>query len=62
MQQSKPDSKFDDPEEANALKVAQSNVGDYKLKTSSDYVVPEHQRVTTESKRKQLLLLRQQVL
>ncbi len=57
----KPDAKSDDPNETEALKQAQANMGDYKLKTASDYVVPEHQRVTTKSKRRQLILLRKQV-
>lgn len=37
------------------------NMGDYKLKTSGDYVVPPDQRVSTEKKRRQLLMLRKQV-
>ncbi len=57
----KPDPKMEDPNEVEALKKAQASMGDYKLKTASDYVVPEHQRVTTESKRRQLVLLRKQV-
>lgn len=36
-------------------------MGDYKLKTAADYVVPEAQRVTTEKKRQELLLLRKRV-
>ena len=59
---SKPDEKQEDPEEARLLEQARENLGDYKLKTASDYVVPEHQRVTTKSKRKQLMMLRAQVL
>ena len=43
------------------LEQARENLGDYKLKTASDYVVPEHQRVTTKKKRQQLLTLRAQV-
>ena len=43
------------------LEKAKENLGDYKLKTASDYVVPEDQRVTTKSKRKQLVMLRAHV-
>ena len=50
-----------DPEDARLLEKARENLGDYKLKTASDYVVPEHQRVTTKSKRKQLMMMRAQV-
>ena len=59
---SKPDDKIDDPEEARLLEQAKENLGDYKLKTASDYVVPEHQRMTTTSKRQQLTMLRSQVI
>ena len=57
----KPDDKKEDPEEARLLEKAKENLGDYKLKTASDYVVPEDQRVTTKSKRKQLVMLRAHV-
>ena len=43
------------------MEKAKENLGDYKLKTASDYVVPEHQRVTTKSKRQQLVMLRAHV-
>ena len=58
---SKPDEKVEDPEEARLLEQARENLGDYKLKTASDYIVPEHQRMTTTSKRRQLTMLRSQV-
>lgn len=61
MYNSKPDEKQEDPEEAQLLEQARENLGDYKLKTASDYVVPEHQRVTTKKKRQQLMMLRAQV-
>lgn len=60
-QSKKPDEKSDDPEDAALYRQAEENMGDYKLKTSADYVVPEDQRVTTEKKRKELLLHRQTV-
>ena len=32
-------------------------MGDYKLKSDPKYVVPEHQRVNAERKRRQMVLL-----
>ena len=45
----------------NAIKEAKDNIGDYKLKTADDYVVPEDQRVNAEIKLMQLLELLDQV-
>ena len=44
-----------------AIKEARENMGDYKLKTAKDYVVPESQRVNADKKRIQLLNLLDQV-
>ena len=52
----------EDPEEAALVEQFKANMGDYKLKTAGDYVVPKHQRVTFSKKRQSLLLLRNQVL
>ena len=57
LYESKPDETLD-PEETAAMERAQANLGDYKLKSAADYVVPKHLRVSTESKRRQLVLLR----
>lgn len=54
----KPDDKFEDPHDAEVLRIAKETIGDYKLKSSKDYVVPEDQQVTTDKKRQELLLLR----
>ena len=51
----------EDPEEAALVQQFKANMGDYKLKTASDYVVPKHQRVTFSKKRRSLLFLRNQV-
>ena len=58
---SKPDEKLEDPGDMAALQRARQEIGDYKLKTAGDYVVPESQRVSTERKRVQLVLLRKKV-
>lgn len=60
-EQKKPDEKSDDPEDAEAYRKARENMGDYKLKTAKDYVVPKAQRIGTEKKRREILLLRQRV-
>ena len=61
LNQRRPERTTDDPEEVALVEQFKENMGDYKLKTSSDYVVPKHQQVTWEKKRRQLLLLRNQV-
>ena len=49
------------PEDEKSLHEAKENMGDYKLKTASDYVVPQHLRVSTDKKRAQLLVHRKEV-
>ena len=51
----------EDPEEAAMVEQFRANMGDYKLKSASDYVVPKHQRVTFSRKKLSLLFLRNQV-
>ena len=58
---SKPDENYQDPSDVGAIKEAKDNIGDYKLKTAEDYVVPEGQRVNAEIKLQQLLHLLDQV-
>ena len=52
---------MEDSEEATLVQKFKMNMGDYKLKTASDYVVPKHQRVTFSKKKRSLLLLRNKV-
>ncbi|OWZ09547.1 Avirulence (Avh) protein [Phytophthora megakarya] len=54
---SKPGEDADDPRDVVAIAFAQRNMGDYKLKTAADYVVPEHQRVNAVKKLRQMALL-----
>ncbi|KAF0980688.1 hypothetical protein FDP41_013171 [Naegleria fowleri] len=49
----------EDPEEIAEILRAQQNMGDYKLKTNNDYIVPDAQRVTTEKKLRQITLLQE---
>jgi len=57
LYKSKPDKKYEDPKDVAAIKEAQANMGDFKLKTSSDFVVPEHLRMDTVKKKYQILTL-----
>jgi len=54
---SKPGEDADDPRDVVAIAFAKRNMGDYKLKTAADYVVPEHQRVNAVKKLRQMALL-----
>jgi len=44
-----------------AISWAEKNMGDYKLKSDDKYVVPEHQRINAEKKRRELVLLEESV-
>eukprot|EP00002_Diphylleia_rotans_P014287 TRINITY_DN2784_c0_g1_i6.p1 TRINITY_DN2784_c0_g1~~TRINITY_DN2784_c0_g1_i6.p1 ORF type:complete len:1834 (-),score=489.32 TRINITY_DN2784_c0_g1_i6:186-5687(-) len=57
----KPDEKYEDPDDVAAIAYAEKHMGDYKLKTDDDYIVPEHQRVNAEKKRRQMILLEESV-
>ena len=61
LYRNKPDEGYQDPKDVAAIKEARENMGDYKLKTAKDYVVPESLRVNAEKKRIQLLNLLDQV-
>ncbi|DAZ98772.1 TPA: hypothetical protein N0F65_003988 [Lagenidium giganteum] len=59
--QSKPGEDADDPRDLVAIAFAQRNMGDYKLKTAANYVVPEEQRVNAAKKRRQMALLEERI-
>lgn len=61
LYRSKPDENYEDPEDVTAIKHAQMTVGDFKLKTAHDYVVPENERINAEKKRAQLFDLQEEV-
>lgn len=44
-QKKKPEG-YDDPSEVENIRYAKENMGNYFLKTASDYVVPQEQRLT----------------
>ncbi|XP_021372219.1 cilia- and flagella-associated protein 44-like isoform X2 [Mizuhopecten yessoensis] len=54
----KPDDDYEDPADVSAIKEAKDNMGDYKLKTAQDYVVPDHLRMNVEKARGRLLILK----
>ena len=57
LMKNKPDNKYEDPRDVSAIKYAQNNMGDYKLKTNEDYIVPENERIDTDKKKRQITLL-----
>ncbi|KAK7499820.1 hypothetical protein BaRGS_00008911 [Batillaria attramentaria] len=58
---SKPDDNYEDPADVLAIREAKENMGDYKLKTARDYVVPDHLRMNVEKARGRLLILKDQI-
>lgn len=57
----KPDMDRTDPMDELTIQEAEQTIGDYKLKSDSDYKVPTHQVVTTVDKYQQLLDVREKV-
>lgn len=47
----------EDAEDRKEIELAQQTYGDYKLKTSPDYTVPENQRINYSKKHQQMVLL-----
>lgn len=47
---SKPDDGYEDPKDVQAIKEAQLFMGDFNLKTASDYKIPEHMRINAAKK------------
>jgi hypothetical protein len=57
LMESKPDDKYQDPKDVAAIRFAISHMGDFKLKTANDYIVPESERVDADKKKRQIALL-----
>ena len=53
----KPSKDEDDPQDTEAILIAQQTLGDYKLKCADEYEVPENQRINAQQKKQQLALL-----
>lgn len=56
-----PGESWEDPQCVEAIKIARENIGDLKLKSDGDYVVPKHLRMNAQQKRAQLIGLETQV-
>ncbi|XP_075252601.1 cilia- and flagella-associated protein 44-like isoform X3 [Convolutriloba macropyga] len=57
----KPSDDFEDPRDVAEIKYALEHIGDFKLKTAANYVVPEHLRMNTARKLVQLMLLQEKM-
>ncbi|NWI93401.1 CFA44 protein, partial [Pitta sordida] len=57
LYKNKPSDDCENPEEAEEIKEAQENIGCYRLKTASNYKLPEHEYINTEKKLMQLASL-----
>lgn len=53
----KPDRDYENPADVALITEAENNMGDFKLKSDPEYVVPEEERLNTEKKRRQMILL-----
>lgn len=56
-----PGEKWEDPQCVAAIRKARENIGDLKLKSDGDYVVPKHLRMNAQQKRAQLIGLETKV-
>ncbi|KAK3588814.1 hypothetical protein CHS0354_028462 [Potamilus streckersoni] len=56
--ETKPDDGYEDPADVAAIKEAKENMGDFKLKTAKDYVVPDHLRMNVDKARGRLLIIK----
>ncbi|XP_061484299.1 cilia- and flagella-associated protein 44 [Rhineura floridana] len=54
---SKPSDNYEDPQDVENIKQAQENMGDFKLKTATNYKIPEHMRMNADKKTNQLASL-----
>ena len=54
LMKEKPSEKYNNPQDEEEIRVAKATLGYFHLKTSSDYVVPEHLRSNTRQKRRKI--------
>merc|ERR1740138_1607894 len=57
LEKSKPSDAYEAHQDVVAISHAEATLGNYMLKTSDDYQVPENQRMNAEKKRRQMFLL-----
>ncbi|KAG7235618.1 hypothetical protein INR49_002428 [Caranx melampygus] len=58
----KPDENCEDPLDVQAIHEAKENIGDLKLKSAKDFMVPKQLRMNTDSKRAELIHLEENIL
>jgi len=61
LERAKPNEQYEAPEDVEAIANAEATLGNYMLKTSEDYQVPENQRMNAEKKRRQMFLLEESI-
>ncbi|OLP74956.1 hypothetical protein AK812_SmicGene45343, partial [Symbiodinium microadriaticum] len=61
LERAKPNEQYEAPEDVEAIANAEATLGNYMLKTSQDYQVPENQRMNAEKKRRQMFLLEESI-
>ncbi|CAK9086944.1 unnamed protein product [Durusdinium trenchii] len=61
LERAKPSESYEAPEDLEAIANAEATLGNYMLKTSEDYQVPENQRMNAEKKRRQMFLLEESI-
>ncbi|KAL7754355.1 hypothetical protein RI367_000336 [Sorochytrium milnesiophthora] len=55
----KPSDDYENADDVAIIRYAEDNMGDYKLKTDKNYIVPASERVNAEKKHKQIMLLKE---
>ncbi|KAJ3069689.1 Cilia- and flagella-associated protein 44 [Podochytrium sp. JEL0797] len=61
LMDAKPDANYEDRRDVAAIRYAEANMGDYKLKMSEKYIVPESERVDADKKAKQIVILKESI-
>jgi hypothetical protein len=54
LMKEKPDQRYENPQDEQEIRTARATLGNFQLKTSSDYVVPEHLRSNTKQKKRRI--------
>jgi len=57
----KPNPECEDPVALAAIKDAEEQMGDFKLKSAQDYTVPDHLRMNTDNAKSRLILVKEKV-
>ena len=58
LEEGKPSDDYEDPADVSAITEAKDNMGDYKLKSADDYVVPDHLRMNADKAKARLLIIK----